>query len=103
MSVRWPLFGRLFSPKQTHVTIPSSMRSGKKLNSSKTVGKFIGNIHFQINFFQSVHSHPKYRAGLKLKCPCMVCCEEEEEKPKEKSAPAPAADAASTHTADGKA
>ena len=46
-------------------------------------------------------SHPKYRAGLKVRCPCLVFGDTEDgAKP---AAKAPAADAASTHTNDGKA
>ncbi|OXU26320.1 hypothetical protein TSAR_000720 [Trichomalopsis sarcophagae] len=41
-------------------------------------------------------SHPKYRAGLKVKCPCLVFGDTED-KPKSAAA-APAADAASTHS-----
>ncbi|XP_016840672.1 rhodopsin-like isoform X2 [Nasonia vitripennis] len=41
-------------------------------------------------------SHPKYRAGLKVKCPCLVFGDTED-KPKPAAA-TPAADAASTHS-----
>ncbi|XP_014220575.1 rhodopsin-like isoform X1 [Trichogramma pretiosum] len=49
-------------------------------------------------------SHPKYRAGLKVKCPCLVFGDDEEKKPAPAAAASkPAADAGSTHTNDGKA